>query len=605
MTVKSSLIMKHLHKIGFLLLFLFASRTVLSQSVEAIKQDRNYIWGEGSGATLKAADSQALAMIADQISTTVESKFEHLIDESGKGNSSELHEKSRSVIKTYSSATLNNTERLVISNEPDAKVFRYIKRTEIDKVFRQRKEKIINFVASALTAESETRIGDALRYSYWALLLLKSHPDWNDISFTPNGGTPQKLIAWLPAKIEELFSHLRFETVKNENKETGKTVLLRLLYKNQPVSNLDYCYWDGRDWTNLISAKDGEGFLEYLGATSASQENGRIKAEYMYENQAKIDDELQMVMEKIEPVPFRKSYYDISFTKTASQKKEYTSPVATDVDVVQNPHDYKEIVAKVVSAINQKKYDSVKGLFTDEGYGIFEKLVRYGNAQVLNTPEPQIFTYRNEVMYRAVKMSFAFQNNFRKFVEDVVFHFDGQKKIESLTFGLSEKALGSVLDKNVWKKSDRFVLINFLENYQTAYALKRLDYIESIFADNALIITGSFVKAVNIENRFLNNKILKFNRQTKAEYIKNLKDSFDSKEFINIRFEESDVRKGGAGDNVYGVQIKQNYFSSNYGDTGYLFLMVDLNNPNEPIIHVRTWQPNESDIHAIYGLKDF
>jgi len=49
---------------------------VSAQSIKQIKADRNtYIWGEGSGTTLKKANSDALAMIIGQISTEVESSF--------------------------------------------------------------------------------------------------------------------------------------------------------------------------------------------------------------------------------------------------------------------------------------------------------------------------------------------------------------------------------------------------------------------------------------------------------------------------------------------------------------------------------------------------
>jgi hypothetical protein len=33
--------------------------------------------------------------------------------------------------------------------------------------------------------------------------------------------------------------------------------------------------------------------------------------------------------------------------------------------------------------------------------------------------------------------------------------------------------------------------------------------------------------------------------------------------------------------------------------------MVDLNNPNEPIVHVRTWQPEIGHNDSVYGLSDF
>lgn len=69
--------------------------------------------------------------------------------------------------------------------------------------------------------------------------------------------------------------------------------------------------------------------------------------------------------------------------------------------------------------------------------------------------------------------------------------------------------------------------------------------------------------------------------------MRKLKMCFQSNQFINIRFADNDVVKMGAGGETYGIQIKQDYYSSNYGDHGYLFLMVDFNDPENPSIKVR------------------
>jgi hypothetical protein len=44
---------------------------------------------------------------------------------------------------------------------------------------------------------------------------------------------------------------------------------------------------------------------------------------------------------------------------------------------------------------------------------------------------------------------------------------------------------------------------------------------------------------------------------------------------------------------VYGVTLKQDWKSSMYSDKGYVFLLIDYRNEQEPIITVRTWQPQE------------
>ena len=191
------------------------------------------------------------------------------------------------------------------------------------------------------------------------------------------------------------------------------------------------------------------------------------------------------------------------------------------------------------------------------------------------------------------------------------FTFDAENKINCVAFGLGEEAVADILKHTDYSENARMVLTQFLENYKTAFALKRIDYIESIFDDNALIITGTVVRKTNYKNqeertRYLDNNIIKYNRHTKAEYIKHLQRCFNSNEYVNIRFANNDVVKaGGDYGEVYGIQIKQDYYSTNYGDTGYLFLCVDLNDPDNPIIKVRTWQPDRDPDFGLYGLGDF
>jgi hypothetical protein len=178
--------------------------------------------------------------------------------------------------------------------------------------------------------------------------------------------------------------------------------------------------------------------------------------------------------------------------------------------------------------------------------------------------------------------------------------------IENLTFALDAKAAEGITGMETWSEKDRLIIVDFLEQFKTAYALKRLDYISSIFADDALIIVGQILaKTKTIENQYELLPQIRYSRLTKAEYIKNLRSAFASKEYINIKFEESFVEKGTKGGDIYGINLAQRYFSSNYGDFGYLFLLVDLNNPDIPVIHVRTWQPQKDINGNVWTLGDF
>lgn len=147
-----------------------------------------------------------------------------------------------------------------------------------------------------------------------------------------------------------------------------------------------------------------------------------------------------------------------------------------------------------------------------------------------------------------------------------------------------------------------------MEDYQTAFALKRLDYIEKIFSDDAIIITGK-VAAENTSRRFYDLKALRlsdknrnvsYKKFNKEQYINQLKnDFFDKrsntyKKYIQLTFEDaviSKVASNGYTDNeVMWIEIKQQYNSDKYSDKGYLALQIDLK-PKGSLIHVRTWTP--------------
>jgi len=152
----------------------------------------------------------------------------------------------------------------------------------------------------------------------------------------------------------------------------------------------------------------------------------------------------------------------------------------------------------------------------------------------------------DEIMVRSVPMLFSYHHNCEKFIENVVFTFDDSQKISSIAFALGDVAINDIINKptGFGTIEEKYFLIRFMENYKTVYALKRPDYIESIFAEDALIIVGHVYKtAKNIENPWLNSQIVRYNTYSKQKYISNLAANFKRNEFINLRFEENEVRK--------------------------------------------------------------
>ena len=120
-------------------------------------------------------------------------------------------------------------------------------------------------------------------------------------------------------------------------------------------------------------------------------------------------------------------------------------------------------------------------------------------------------------------------------------------------------------------------------------------YINKVFADDAYIIVGRVLKQTT--KKFsdtvsaLQGVQTEYQRKTKGQYIADLRNSFNSKEFVNIRLEECNVAKGFyAKEGIYAVQVRQLYYSNNYADDGILTLAIDMRNDTNPLVRVRVWQ---------------
>ena len=158
--------------------------------------------------------------------------------------------------------------------------------------------------------------------------------------------------------------------------------------------------------------------------------------------------------------------------------------------------------------------------------------------------------------------------------------------------------------------------MEFMENYKTAYCLKRLEYIRDIFADDAVIIVGRVTHRNGSTTSIGEHQVSQFgqdiithNRYTKDEYLGNLEKCFKNprNKYINVKFAENDIQtlKSFNDHKVYGIQIKQLYNSATYGDIGYLYLMVDMTDADKPQIKVRTWQPNQTPLEDLFHSGDF
>lgn len=202
----------------------------------------------------------------------------------------------------------------------------------------------------------------------------------------------------------------------------------------------------------------------------------------------------------------------------------------------------------------------------------------------------------------------------REFNEDeyqeAVISFDKQGNVESFYLSISMNLYMNVVKSNL-ELTDlrrRQMILDYVEQFRTAYNQKDIDFLNMVFSDDALIITGKVIMQKHPEG-YMSQKI-QYNKQSKQQYLTNLRRVFNTAQYIRVGFDDIEVMRHPTNPNFYGVTLHQGYTSNTYHDDGYLFLLWDFRNENAPEIHVRTWQPDKIGGKSlprdeVFSLSDF
>jgi hypothetical protein len=182
--------------------------------------------------------------------------------------------------------------------------------------------------------------------------------------------------------------------------------------------------------------------------------------------------------------------------------------------------------------------------------------------------------------------------------QELVFTMTSSGLIDNISIAIDEHKYKEIMDEHesVEDLFRRQVIIDFIESYRTSYNRKDLEYIESVFSDNALIITGKVVREKpNSDHalRSLSHEKIVYQKRNKKQYIENLKKVFSGNKYINVVFDEVEVIQHPKLTDIYGVTLKQEWNTNRYSDVGFIFLMIDFQDENHPLIQVRTWQPEK------------
>lgn len=579
--------------------------TVTAQGVDGIKRNSSYLYGEGGGVTLQAAKEAALADLIQKISVTVHSDFTSKERELNQNGNVASDAEYQSIIRSYSTATLTNVKTIVLKPEPDASVFLYIAKSEIDRIFESRVAKAKEFVGNADEALKNGQIDDALRYYYWSYCLVKSLRYPNEAKIFVDG-QERSLLAWLPTRIDDVMGKVKVQS----RRTADNTYEITATYDGRPVRSMDYTYFDGVDNSPVYSILDGKGLVELR--PGMAMDAVQLKLEYEFRGLSRNDSEVEAVVEAMKPAVYRRAYHRVALDGAASPAES----TSTDVNgSMQSPLALTDmgtlgtaVMKPVMQALRSGSIEQCRKKFTAEGWEEFSKLMGYGKVTLMDDIHLDYFADGDCVVCRGLPVSCRF-NRGRVFNEKLSFYIDSNtKQITHVAMGLGREAMNDVVLGHLdWSEKSRTRIVGFLEDYRTAYATKNLEYLDKVFDDNAVIVLGKRLQVAPQLNKegYMNNHRVQFTQLTKREFLRNLRRQFQSKDYINLHFSQNRIYQLQKGVERYGVEIKQDYYSSNYGDTGYLTLIFDLTNPDQPVIHVRTWQEQPDPNFGVVSPADF
>lgn len=193
--------------------------------------------------------------------------------------------------------------------------------------------------------------------------------------------------------------------------------------------------------------------------------------------------------------------------------------------------------------------------------------------------------------------------------QELCVDFDTSGRITDVNFAMANSMYLSVMrdGMRLGDTDKRLQIIAWCEKLRNAYNQKDMNFMEAIYSDDALIITGKVIKERRASDvGMVNTQRVQYVKQNKRQYLDNLRRVFNRQAhngYINVLFDDYRIVRHPSKTNYYGVTLTQKWHSRGYSDEGILFLIWDFSNEDEPKIHVRTWQPTSEEAFTLSDFK--
>ncbi len=261
-----------------IILFLSAALTFGQSDLvreRAVKSSGQYRWGEGQDADPAKAEDAAMRDLAQKIYVAVTTRTERDVTET----ESEFHDTTRVQIGAYSALQLLGVNKLRFPEDGGTRVLAFIDTADLARSFELSKKKVRDIAALGRQAESEQRIGDALRSYYWAYLL--THTYFGELSLDLGLGISSSAQTGLAEKINRLAAEISAQAEPCYREAGSVNALVYFYHSGEPVRNLDVKYYsgDGIDWTTV---EDGRAYVSLNYEPERRRHPLSLSMEYAY-----------------------------------------------------------------------------------------------------------------------------------------------------------------------------------------------------------------------------------------------------------------------------------------------------------------------------------
>jgi len=604
----------------YLFLMMITASVVSAQQSdrEFVIASQNYYYGEGISQSADEARDHALKGLSGQIAIYVASDFKSKIVE-GK----DLMESVESVLQTHTAATLRNVN--FISEQKDdgrISVFCFLKKSEVEKIFQERKSLIADMVNEADKYTAAHNVAHALKLYYFSAVLLNSLPDekveYRGVNYTIE----------IPKRMNALIEAIQFQYVKDDTvSEKEREITFQVKHKNKPASLVDFTFWDGANQV-AVQGRDGLATFCLIGA-SVQFDQLRLNVKYAYYESR---DEFQVVESLWDVVrrPDFQSNKSIRLEKSEETEETETPSVAQIIEMPEksaiqmSKANYNFDIAmtdevpvietiikeahRFLEVIESQCIPEVEKAYQDDPFFCEKAIhyIRHNHPKPLDTDiQCLIDTTKQGYELRRIRMLHNYPSIHKQSTEYLVLDFNQQGELIDLNTCISNQLYQKFVLQGEYGGDwgNRQEIIKFLEKYRMAYLTRDIKTVDAMFADSAIIIVGRILKT-----KKLPEDMVKFNpsgrqtdwepiRMNKQTFLKRQQGIFKTMQDIFLDFSTFEINRKNNQPSIYGVEMRQTYLSTGYGDEGYLFLLIDfdpdsLTIDDHPLIYVRAWQPN-------------